>query len=37
MSSENCQDFEVKYINDACECASVYTFVCVSGEYGGGL
>lgn len=29
MSSENCQDFEVKYINDACKSVCVCGDLCV--------
>lgn len=34
MSSENCQDFEVKYINDACVSVCVHLCACVFAEQG---
>lgn len=37
MSSENCQDFEVKYINDACVCLCVCVFVYIFAEEAGRL
>lgn len=36
MSSENCQDFEVKYINDAhvsvCTYVCACVFICIGGQ-----